>query len=124
MQRTMLKSKIHRATVTGADLEYEGSVTIDTELLAAADMRVFEQVDIYDITNGERITTYTIPGAAGAGEICINGAAAHRVRQGDMVIIVSYAAYDEAELDRHVPKIVMVDQHNRPRAPLASAASN
>lgn len=115
MQRTLMKSKIHRATVTGADLDYEGSVTIDRDLLDAADILVHEQVDIYDITNGERLTTYAIPGARGSGQICINGAAAHRVEPGDMVIIVSYARYDEAELPDHQPRIILVDQENRPQ---------
>jgi aspartate 1-decarboxylase len=115
MQRTLMKSKIHRATVTGADLDYEGSVTIDRDLLEAADILVHEQVDIYDITNGERLTTYAIPGARGSGQICINGAAAHRVEPGDMVIIVSYARYGEAELPDHQPRIILVDQENRPQ---------
>jgi aspartate 1-decarboxylase len=116
MQRQLLKSKIHRATVTEADLHYDGSVTIDCELMAAADIVDHEQVDIYDITNGSRITTYAIPGPAGSGEICINGAAAHRVEKGDLVIIVSYATYDEAELKKHKPRVILVDEHNRPRS--------
>ena len=120
MQRTLLKSKIHRATVTGADLNYEGSVTIDQELLNAANMVVFEQVDIYDITNGERISTYTLPGRPGSGEICINGAAAHRVCEGDLVIIASYAIYNEAEVRNHQPRIILLDAHNHPRQPVTS----
>ncbi len=124
MQRTLLKSKIHRATVTGADLNYEGSVTIDRGLLEAADMVVHEQVDIYDITSGERITTYTLPGDRGSGEVCINGAAAHRVHEGDLVIIASYAIYDESEVGDHEPKIILVDARNRPRQPLAAAATH
>jgi aspartate 1-decarboxylase len=115
MQRTLMKSKIHRATVTGADLDYEGSVTIDLDLLEAADIVVHEQVDIYDITNGERLTTYAIPGERGSGQICINGAAAHRVETGDLVIIVSYARYDEAELVEHQPRVILVDQENHPQ---------
>jgi aspartate 1-decarboxylase len=123
MQRTLLKSKIHRATVTEADLHYDGSVTIDRDLMASADIVDHEQVDIYDITNGSRITTYAIPGPAGSGEICINGAAAHRVEKGDLVIIVSYATYDEAELKEHEPRVILVDEQNRPRSgPRAFAA--
>jgi aspartate 1-decarboxylase len=115
MQRQLLKSKIHRATVTEADLHYDGSVTIDRDLMASADIVDHEQVDIYDIPNGSRLTTYAIPGPAGSGEICINGAAAHRVEKGDLVIIVSYATYDEAELKDHQPRVILVDEQNRPR---------
>lgn len=114
MQRTLLKSKIHRATVTEADLHYEGSVTIDPMLLEAADIVDHEQVDIYNITSGERLTTYAIEGKPGAGEICINGAAAHLVKPGDMVIIASYAIYDEADLADYEPKVILVDQDNQP----------
>ena len=115
MRRRLLKSKIHRATVTDANLHYEGSITVDPDLLEAADILDYEQVDVLDITNGARLTTYAIPGARGAGEICINGAAAHLVSQGDMVIIVSYADYEEAELVDYEPRIIVVDEHNRPR---------
>lgn len=114
MIRMMLKSKIHRATVTEADLHYEGSVTIDSQLMDAADLLEFEQVDIYDITNGNRLTTYAIPGPAGSGVICINGAAAHLVSPGDLVILASYAQYDEQEAERHRATVVLVDDHNRP----------
>lgn len=114
MQRTLLKSKIHRATVTAADLHYEGSVSIDPQLLRAADILPHERVEIYDITNGQRLATYAIVGEP--GEIQINGAAAHLVHPGDLVIIASYAAYDELELIDHMPRIVFVDQHNRPTA--------
>ena len=114
MQRTMLKSKIHRATVTEADLQYEGSVTIDSELMETADILDFEQVDIYDITNGNRLTTYAIPGEAGSGAICINGAAAHLIHPGDLVIITSFGRYDEAELADHQPRLILVDAENRP----------
>ena len=117
MRRTLLKSKIHRATVTQADLHYEGSVTIDSDLMRAADIVDHEQVDILDITNGQRLTTYAIPAEAGSGEICINGAAAHLVHPGDMVIIVSYAEYDEAEVEEHQPTILLVDASNRPVVP-------
>ena len=123
MQRTLLKSKIHRATVTEADLHYEGSVTIDRDLLDAADILDHEQVDIYDITNGSRLTTYAIPAAPGSGEICINGAAALQVEKGDLVIIASYARYDESEVQRHVPRVILVDESNRPcHSPRTSVA--
>ena len=126
MRRTLLKSKIHRATVTEADLEYVGSITIDPLLLEAADVLVHERVEIYNITNGERFATYAIPGERGAGEICINGAAAHKARPGDLVIIASYAEYDGEELAGHEPKLVFVDEGNRQvdRAarPVAAAA--
>lgn len=126
MRRTLLKSKIHRATVTEADLEYVGSITIDPLLLEAADVLVHERVEIYNITNGERFATYAIPGERGAGEICINGAAAHKARPGDLVIIASYAEYDGEELAGHEPKLVFVDEGNRqvdPAArPVAAAA--
>ncbi len=116
MQRTLLKSKIHRATVTEADLDYEGSVTIDEALLEAADILPFEQVDVLDITNGSRLTTYAIPGERDSGVMCLNGAAARLVQPGDLVIVCAYAAYDEAELAQgggHRPRLVFVDEHNR-----------
>ena len=113
MRRTLLKSKIHRATVTEAELHYEGSVTIDASLLEAADIVEHEKVDILDITNGARLTTYAICGEPGSGVICINGAAAHMVKPGDLVIIVTYAEYDEAERKTHVPRVVKVDEKNR-----------
>jgi aspartate 1-decarboxylase len=114
MKRTLLKSKIHRATVTDANLEYEGSVTIDPELLEAADIVVYERVEVYDITNGARLSTYAILGKSGAGEICINGAAAHLVNPGDLVIIASYAEYEESEIKNHEPRLILVDRQNRP----------
>ena len=115
MIRTMLKSKIHRATVTEANLEYEGSVTIDATLLEAADLLPYEQVQIYDCTNGARLTTYAIPGERDSGEICINGAAAHRVKPGDVVIIASYVQLDDAECRGWQARRVFVDDRNRPR---------
>ena len=115
MKRTLLKSKIHRATVTDANLEYEGSVTIDPELLEAADIAVYERVEIYNITNGSRLSTYAILGEPGAGEICINGAAAHLVNPGDLVIIASYAEYAENEIENHEPRLILVDRQNRPQ---------
>jgi aspartate 1-decarboxylase len=111
--RIMMKSKIHRATVTQADLEYVGSVTIDADLMEAADLLEGEQVAIVDVTNGARIETYAIPGARGSGVIGINGAAAHLVHPGDLVIIISYAVLDHAEARALEPRIVHVDANNR-----------
>ncbi|HSM12858.1 MAG TPA: aspartate 1-decarboxylase [Thermoanaerobaculia bacterium] len=116
MRRTMMKSKIHRATVTDANLHYVGSVTIDPELMEAADILENEKVDVLDITNGNRLTTYAIPGAPGRGEVCLNGAAAHLVHKGDLVILVSYAEYEDEEARRHRPRVVFVDEQNRPLA--------
>ena len=115
MQRTLLKSKIHRATVTDANLEYEGSITIDENLMRAADLLEFEQVQIYNVTNGHRLTTYVIRGEAGSGTICLNGAAAHLAATGDLVIIASYAVFSDEEIDVHRPQVVLVDEHNRVR---------
>ena len=114
MRRTLLKSKIHRATVTAADLHYEGSVTVDSELMHAADLRDFEQVDIYNITTGARLTTYAIPGEAHSGTIQINGAAAHLAQPGDLVILATYAEYSDDEIASHAPRVVAVDENNRP----------
>lgn len=115
MIRTMLKSKIHRATVTEANVEYEGSITIDRALMDAADLLPYERVDIWDCTNGSRLSTYVIPGERGSGEICINGAAAHRVKPLDKVIIASFVQLDDAELPGFEAKRVFVDDANRPR---------
>jgi aspartate 1-decarboxylase len=112
MQRTMLKSKIHRATVTDCDLHYVGSITIDPDLLEAADIREFEQVAVVDIDNGARFETYTIPGARGLREMKINGAAARLVHRGDRIIVISYAAYDAGELREYKPRVVHVDADN------------
>ncbi len=112
MIRTLLKSKIHRACVTQADLHYKGSVTIDRDLMDAADILDHEQVDIYDITNGSRLTTYAIPGPPGSGVICINGAAAHLVNPNDLVIITSYAQYEDSEARSHEPIVLIVDERN------------
>ncbi|HLF57392.1 MAG TPA: aspartate 1-decarboxylase [Thermoanaerobaculia bacterium] len=124
MRRTMMKSKIHRATVTDANLHYQGSVTLDPLLMAAADILENERVDVLDVDNGNRLTTYAIPGAPGRGEVCLNGAAAHLVSKGDLVILVTYAEYEDAEARRHRPTIVFVDERNRivsSAAPLAAA---
>jgi aspartate 1-decarboxylase len=113
MLRTMCKSKIHRATVTGADLNYIGSITIDTELMEAADLREYEQVQVVDIDNGARLETYVIPGERGSGEVCLNGAAARLVQPGDRVIVISYGQYSEAELEQYRPVFIFVDEQNR-----------
>lgn len=113
MQRKMFKSKIHRATVTEANLDYEGSVTIDANLLRAADILPHEHVHIWNITRGTRIETYTLEGPADSGVICINGAAAHQNSPGDLVIIATFADYSEEELEKHKPTVVLVDEHNR-----------
>lgn len=109
MQRVMLKSKIHRATVTDSDLHYVGSITIDPELLEAADMLEYEQVHVVDVDNGARFETYTIPGERGSGEMCVNGAAARLVHRGDTIIVISYGSYDEADLERYAPRVVHVE---------------
>ena len=113
MLRTMLYAKLHRVTVTQADLNYVGSVTIDRTLLEAARLLPGEQVSIVDVTNGNRLTTYVIEGEAGSGQICINGAAALLVQPGDIAIIIAYAQLDEAEARRFVPRVVFVDHDNR-----------
>jgi aspartate 1-decarboxylase len=115
MTRRMLKSKIHRATVTEANVEYEGSVSIDADLLRAADILPYEQVDIWNCSNGARLTTYAIEGEAGTGEICVNGAAAHLVKPGDVVILASWVDVPEADVRRHEAIRVFVDRRNRRR---------
>ncbi|SDT65064.1 aspartate 1-decarboxylase [Jiangella sp. DSM 45060] len=130
MFRTMMKGKIHRATVTQADLHYVGSVTVDEDLLDAADLLPGEQVDIVDITNGARLTTYVIPGRRGSGVIGINGAAARLVQPGDLVILISYGLVDDAEARGFQPRVVHVDAANRivatgadPAEPVPGAAA-
>ena len=113
MMRVMMKSKIHRATVTQADLDYVGSVAIDMDLMDAADLLEGEQVTIADITNGARLETYVIPAPRGSGTITINGAAAHLVQAGDLIIIMNYAVYDDAEARALKPRVVHVDENNR-----------
>ncbi len=113
MLRTMFKSKIHRATVTDADLHYEGSITIDKDLMDAAGMYEYEKVDIYNITNGARFSTYTINGERGSGEICLNGAAARHVQVGDMIIIVCYVQCEESEIEDLKQVVVQVDENNK-----------
>jgi aspartate 1-decarboxylase len=114
MRRRMMKSKIHRATVTDADLHYVGSITVDRDLMDQADLLEYEQVAVVDIDNGNRLETYVIEGARGSGDICLNGAAARLVSPGDRVIIISYAEFDREELEGYQPTIVHVDRHNQP----------
>jgi aspartate 1-decarboxylase len=109
MQRVMLKSKIHRASVTDSDLHYVGSITVDPDLLDAADILEHEQVHVVDVDNGARFETYTIAGSRGSGAICVNGAAARLVHRGDTIIVISYGHYTEAELERHEPRVVHVE---------------
>ncbi len=128
MRRRMMKSKIHRATVTDADLHYVGSITVDRDLMDAADLVEFEQVAVVDIDNGARLVTYAITGERGSGVIGINGAAAHLVHPGDLVIMISYGVMDETEAKSYIPKVVHVDAANRivelggdPSAPVPGA---
>ena len=109
----MLKSKIHRATVTGADVHYEGSITIDQELIEAAKLLEYEQVEVYNINNGKRFSTYVIKGVRGKGEVCLNGAAARLVSIGDLIIICSYSLFEEEEALHHKPILVYVSEKNR-----------
>jgi aspartate 1-decarboxylase len=112
MNRQMLKSKIHRARITASDLHYVGSITIDPELLEASDILQHELVHVLDVDNGARFETYTIAGERGSGEMKVNGAAARLVRTGDTIIVVSYASYDQRELEKYEPTVVHVDHHN------------
>lgn len=111
MKRILLKSKIHQAIVTGANLNYEGSISIDSALLTEADILLYEKVDVYNISNGARFSTYVMEGSP--GEICLNGAAARLVNTGDLVIIASYAEYEETECEEHHAKLIMVNEHNQ-----------
>ncbi|MFC8534556.1 aspartate 1-decarboxylase [Streptomyces sp. NPDC057249] len=113
MRRTMLKSKIHRATVTEADLNYVGSLTLDPDLMEAADLLLGEQVAIVDVNNGSRLETYIIEGERGSGVVCINGAAARLVAPGDIVIIIAYGSMEEDEIGKREPRVVFVDENNR-----------
>ena len=116
MQRTMLKSKVHRATITACDVDYVGSITLDPELMRLADMLPNEQVHVWDIDNGSRFVTYVIEGEPGSGTIQVNGAAALLVREGDKVIVASFGSYDEADLERYAPVVVHVDEDNKATA--------
>jgi aspartate 1-decarboxylase len=112
MQRTMLQAKLHRVRVTQSELHYEGSCAIDDDLLDAADIREYQQIDIYNVTNGERFTTYAIRAQRGSRTISVNGAAAHKANPGDILIIAAYASYSELELHKFHPRLVYVDEHN------------
>ena len=113
MKRTFMKSKIHRASVTEDDLDYEGSLGLDEGLMKAADLLPYERVEVYNVTNGERFATYLVKAEKSSGTVAVYGAAAHKARAGDKVIIASYALIDEDEIDFYVPKVVLVDDHNR-----------
>ena len=113
MHREVLRGKIHRATVTEANLEYEGSLTVDLELMEAAGLLAYERIDVYNVTNGNRFSTYLIEGRRHSGVICVNGAAAHLSRAGDKIIITGYGLASEVEVRAHRPRVVLVDQENR-----------
>jgi aspartate 1-decarboxylase len=113
MRRSMLKSKLHRARVTGADVNYEGSLTLDGSLLEAADILPHEQVHVWNVTRGTRLTTYAIAGEPGSGVVCVNGAAAHLARPGDLIIVATFAEIDDADARSHRPRVVFVDEKNR-----------
>lgn len=119
MQRIFLKAKIHRARVTAACLDYEGSLSIDQGLMELADIAPNEQVRVYNLTNGERFDTYAIAAAAGSGEICLNGAAARKGQPGDLIIITTYTFLDAEEITNHQPRVVLVDEVNRPQPMVA-----
>lgn len=124
MLRTLLRSKIHRARVTQADLNYEGSITIDQNLLDEAKMVAFEKVDVLNVSNGNRLTTYVIPGIRGSGKICINGAAARLVNVDDVVIIVCYGEFNEQEIADHSAQIILVDEDNKITKSVAKSTKN
>jgi aspartate 1-decarboxylase len=115
MQRLMFKSKIHRATVTAANRDYEGSLTIDADLLDAADILPYEQIHVWDVTNGARLVTYALPGARGSGEVCVNGAGAHLVKPGDLVIVATYTMISTRQARKYQPTVVFVDGANKMR---------
>lgn len=119
MLRTLMKSKLHRATVTGANQHYMGSITLDRDLMDAADILEHERVQVVDVNNGARLETYVIAGERGSGDVCLNGAAARLVQPGDTVIVISYATYTDEEARAHVPVVVHCDAHNRPRMGVA-----
>ena len=116
MRRRMMKSKIHRATVTGADLNYVGSISLDPELMRLADILEWEQVAVLDVDNGARFETYTIAGQRGSGDMKVNGAAARLVHRGDTIIVISYGIYDPEDLEHYVPRVVHVDERNEIKA--------
>ncbi len=122
MFRHMLKSKIHRATVTETELQYEGSLTLDAELMEAADILPNEKVMVYNISNGERFDTYVIKGKRGSGTVCVNGAAARKACKGDLIIVVTYAIYSEEEMADHKARLILLDEENRIKAIKESAS--
>jgi len=124
MRRVMLQSKIHRAMVTEANLNYEGSITIDEALMEKANLLPFEQVQIYNISNGKRFETYVITGPRNSGAICINGAAARKAAKGDLIIIANYVIMNADEARNHTPRMVYVDPQNRPIAKIAAVSKN
>lgn len=113
MRRFMMKSKLHRATVTETNVDYEGSLTIDMNLLEAADILPHEQIHVWDVTNGARLVTYALPGERGSGVVCVNGAGAHLIKTGDVVIIATYAELEDAEARRHEPRVLFLDRSNK-----------
>jgi len=124
VQKTMLQSKIHRATVTDSNLNYEGSITVDELLMEKANLIPFEQVHIYNINNGERFQTYVIPGPRNSGTMCLNGAAARKAVKGDLIIIANYVILDTEEAKQHKPKLVYVDAQNRMASKIAAVSNN
>ena len=123
MLRHLMKSKIHRATITSADLHYEGSLTVDEELLDAADLTTYEEVQVVNVNNGARFSTYVIPGPRGSGVMQLNGAAARQGLPGDLIIVMAYGVYSEEEAERHAPSVVFVDSKNRITRPQLRAES-
>jgi aspartate 1-decarboxylase len=120
MQRFMLKSKVHRAVVTHADVDYEGSLTMDQNLLEAADILPYEQVHVWNVTRGTRLWTYAMVGERGSGVMCVNGAAAHLAQPGDLVIVATFTELDDVAARQHRPRVVLVDEKNRVRDPSAT----
>jgi aspartate 1-decarboxylase len=115
MQRLMFKSKIHRATVTSANKDYEGSLSVDADLLDAADILPYEQIHVWDVSNGARLVTYALPGPRGSGEVCVNGAGAHLIKPGDLVIVATYTVMSGRKAKKYVPTVVFVDGDNKIR---------
>ena len=124
MLRTLLKSKIHRATVTESNVDYAGSLTIDSYLMELVDIKECEQIQVLNITNGNRLTTYAMAGPKNSGVICANGAASHQIKVGDLVIILSYGQFSEGEINNFKPRVVLVDKNNRPLITDSLAISN
>jgi len=123
MRRELLRAKIHRATVTDTNVEYEGSLTLDRELMQAAGLVPFERIDVYNVNNAARFSTYVIEGESGSGTVCVNGAAARLAAAGDKIIIAAYASFDEEEISRHRPTVILVDARNGIASPAVPAKS-